>query len=103
MYLGMTFRRQSKMGMKVCKECGLKRDTLSSEGICYECGWAIQDEEERRKINATSMPEGFITTWNDTPSFLDKKRNFMYFRIPRTSSLFFDPEKEYQIIIKEVE
>lgn len=89
--------------MPICKECGLRKSQLSNEGMCIDCCWDKQDEELRSKINATSMPEGFITTWNDTPSFLDKKRNFMYFRIPKVSSLFFDPEKQYQIIIKEVE
>lgn len=89
------------VSMNICKECGLKKPQLTNEGICLDCAWALQDEEERKEINSTSMPEGFITTWNDTPSFLDKKRGFMYFRIPSTSTLFFDPEKEYQIIVKE--
>ena len=90
------------MSKNICKKCGLKKEQLSTEGICLTCGWEEQDLEELKKFNATSIDGGIITTWNDSPSFLSKKDNYMYFRIPPTVRLFFDPNKEYQIIVKEV-
>ena len=86
----------------ICKKCGLGKERLSLEEICPECEQRAQDLEDIRKINSTSIDGGIITTWNDSPSFLSKKDNYMYFRIPPTARLFFDPNKEYQIIVKEV-
>ena len=88
-------------GLEKCTQCGFMKDILQ-DGVCISCLHRNQDEFERREINATTIPEGFITTWNDSPSYLDKKNNYMYFRIPQTSTLFFDAEKIYQIIVKEV-
>jgi len=90
------------VNLEICPQCEVRKDTFTSEGICVDCSWKNQEESDRRKINASSMPDGFITTWNDSPSYLDKKNNYMYFRIPQTSTLFFDPDKKYQIIVKEV-
>lgn len=90
------------MSLDTCKVCGLKKEQLSTEGVCLTCGWEAQDLEYVRKINTNSMDGGIITTWNDSPSFLSKKDNYMYFRIPPTARLFFDPLKVYQIIVKEV-
>jgi len=91
------------LSKSICKKCGLKKETISkTSGLCYECGWEEQNLEELRDINSTSMDGGIITTWNDSPSFLSKKDNYMYFRIPPTARLFFDPNKLYQIIVKEV-
>jgi len=92
------------MSKNICSKCGLKKETISKiTGLCYECGWEEQSLEELRTINSTSMLDGVITTWNDTPSFLSKKDNYMYFRIPPRCTLFFDPDKVYQIIVKGVE
>ena len=87
---------------KKCVECGKKVFGKRTNGLCQECYDNQQDKKEQRDINNTSFPEKVITTWNTKPSFLDKKNNYMYFRIPETQRYFFDPEKIYQIIIKEV-
>lgn len=68
---------------------------------CDDCYLKEQNEDERDEINAVSFPDGFITTWNSKPAFLDKKHNYMYFRIPENQRIFFDPIKTYQIIIRE--
>jgi hypothetical protein len=83
-----------------CRICH-RKSTIMIDGICQHCYWEQQDEEDRRVINNASFPEGFIATWNDSPSFLSKKRDYMYFRIPNNQRVFFDPEKRYQIIVKE--
>lgn len=88
--------------IKPCIKCGLKKDgMLTPEGMCRECYQGEQDEEDRRAYINTSMPGGIVARWNGTPSFLDKKRNYMYLRIPDTQNHYFDPEKEYEIIVLE--
>lgn len=89
------------VGLEKCTQCGFMKD-MFQDGVCMSCLTQNQEEQERREVNATSIPDGFITTWNDSPSFLDKKNNYMYFRIPQTSTLFFDSKKIYQIIVKEL-
>ena len=89
------------MSLKPCPECGLKKDAPHTpEGICRECHQAKQEEERREFVN-TSMPNGIVARWNGSPSFLDKKRNYMYLRIPDTQNHYFDPNKEYEIIVLE--
>jgi len=89
------------MSLKLCPECGLKKEILTPEGICLQCHWKHQDEEDLRRIVNTSMPSGIIARWNGSPSFLDKKRNYMYLRIPDTQNHYFDPNKQYEIIVME--
>ena len=89
------------MSLKTCPECGLKKDMLTPEGVCQLCHWRHQEEEDRREIINTSMHDGIITRWNATPSFLSKKLNSMYFRIPPEQLPYFDPNTQYEIIIKE--
>jgi len=90
------------MSLKPCPECGLKKDGIHTpEGLCKECYQREQEEEERREFINTSMPSGIIARWNGSPSFLDKKRNYMYLRIPDTQNHYFDPNKEYEIIVLE--
>jgi len=89
------------MSLKMCPQCGIKKEMLTSDGICAQCHWEDQDEEDRRELIFTTMPGGIIARWNGSPSFLDKKRNYMYLRIPDTQNHYFDPNKEYEIIVLE--
>ena len=89
------------MSLKTCPQCGLKRDMLTPEGICQPCHWKHQEEEDRREHINTSMPNGIVARWNGSPSYLDKKRNYMYLRIPDTQNRYFDPNKEYEILVLE--
>lgn len=85
-----------------CDECG-RMGIYNFDGLCRPCDIERQNDVERRKIVETSMPGGIITRWNASPSFLDKKNNYMYFRIPPSQAFYFDPNKIYDIIIKEVD
>lgn len=89
------------MSLKLCPECGLKKEILTTDGICLQCHWHKQDEEDLREFVNTSFPDGIITRWVDTPSYLDKKKNFRYFRIPEKQNNYFDSNKQYEIIVKE--
>ena len=85
-----------------CEECGLRNPAQTMNGLCKNCHNKRQDEAEKRDIIDTSMPNGVVSRWNASPSFLDKKNNYMYFRIPLTQNSYFDPRKIYEIIVKEV-
>ena len=90
------------MSLKLCPECQIRKEIfVPSAGICRECYQRRQDEEDRREFINTSFPDGVIAKWNATPSFLDKKRNYMYFRIPDTQNRYFDHNKIYEITISE--
>jgi hypothetical protein len=91
------------VSVPTCKKCKKRvYGTMTSEGLCYECNIQEQMEEEREEINNVSFPKGIIATWNSSPGYLDKKNNYMYFRIPSDQRLFFDPEITYQVIIKQI-
>ena len=89
------------MSLKTCPECGLKKEITTPDGLCLQCNWKNQDEEDRREFINTSMPNGIVARWNGSPSYLDKKRNYMYLRIPDTQNRYFDPNKEYEILVLE--
>ena len=72
-------------GMKLCEECTLAL-TIDTENI-------IQ----------TSFPNGFIGSWIDTPSFLNKEKNRRYFKIPESQDPIILNNKQYKIIIMEVD
>ena len=92
------------MSLAICTRCGRKTSVRDFEsGYCVTCMGEVQEQANRRQIMATSMPNGVITRWNASPSFLDKKNNYMYFRIPPGQTLYFDPTKHYEIIVKECE
>lgn len=89
------------MSLKACTKCGLKKEITTTDGLCFTCAWEEQDEYNKRREINTSMPGGIIARWTTTPSFLDKKKNFRYFRIPIEQNLFFDSDKQYEIIVLE--
>jgi len=89
------------MSLKTCPECGLKKDMLTIEGICQTCYWKHQEEEDRRNLINVSFPDGIIARWNASPSYLDKKKNFRYFRIPIEQNHYFDSDKKYEIRVLE--
>ena len=90
------------MSLFTCEKCGRKSE-MNFDGLCRQCDIERQNEVERRKIVDISMPSGVIARWSATPSFLDKKNNYMYFRIPPSQALYFDPNKQYDLIVKEVD
>lgn len=90
------------MSLKTCPECGLRKDTpYTLDGLCVQCHQKHQEEEDHRDFINISMPNGIIARWTTTPSFLDKKKNFRYFRIPVEQNPYFDSDKQYEIVVME--
>ena len=87
---------------KECKKCNNKVLQLGPEGYCYICWDQIQNEELVEDISQSKMPEGLVAFWEDSVSYINKKQNRAYFKIPQTQKLRILDNKRYRIIIKEV-
>ena len=88
---------------KVCKKCGRKVLQLATEDYCHICWDLIQDEDFVKKIIQTSLPEGLVAFWDDSISYISKKKNRAYFKVPEEEKLRILDNKIYRIIIKEVD
>jgi len=86
------------MAMLICSECGRKCDTRDSRGLCLHC----IEAEDLKKVIQTTLPEGFIGSWNDTPSYLNKKLGRRYFAIPDKQDDNILDGTKYKIIIMEI-
>ena len=86
------------MAMLICSECGRKCDTRDSEGRCLHC---IESEDLKKVIQVT-LPEGFIGSWNSTPSYLNKKLGRRYFAIPERQDDNILNGVKYKIILMEI-
>lgn len=85
-----------------CKKCEKFVLQLANEGYCAFCWEDVQNEETVRNVVQTSMPDGLIAFWDDSISYISKKNNRAYFRIPPSQKLRLLDNKIYRIIIKEV-
>jgi len=72
------------------------------DGFCTICSDEIQDELLLKTIIQTKLPEGLVAFWEDTVSYLSKKKNQKYFKIPETQKVRILDDKKYRIIIKEI-
>lgn len=90
---------------EICKKCGLKKYNfvfIEDGKICNECSDELQDSEEIKNVIQTTLPGGFIGSWNSTPSYLNKRLGRRYFAIPeRQDDNILDGVK-YKIIIMEI-
>lgn len=85
-----------------CKKCGNSVIQLAPEGYCYICYEDIQNEGILKNIIQTEMPDGLVAFWDDSISYISKKQNRAYFRIPQSQKLRLLDGKKYRIIIKEI-
>jgi len=87
---------------KECKKCGNFVMDIFEGKYCKICWDSIQDEMLLKNIIQTKLPEGLIAFWEDTVSYLSRKRNQKYFKIPEEQKLRILDNIKYRIIIKEV-
>jgi len=85
-----------------CKKCGEFVIQLAPDGYCYICSAEVQNEELGKNIIQTKMPDGLVAFWEDSISYISKKNNRAYFKIPPTQKLRLLDNKKYRIIIKEL-
>ena len=85
-----------------CKKCGRLVIQLANADYCHICWRDIQNEEVMEEVINIRMPDGLVAIWEDSISYLSKKQNRAYFKIPHTQKLRLLDNKKYRIIIKEL-
>lgn len=86
---------------KECKRCHTLVIDIY-DGYCALCWDEIQNELLLENIVQTKLPEGLVAFWVDTVSYISKKKNQKYFKIPDTEKSSIIDNKKYRIIIKEL-
>lgn len=85
-----------------CKKCHNFVIDILPEGYCHICWDAIQDEALLKNIIQTKLPEGLVAFWEDSISYISKKKDRAYFKIPPEQKSRILDDIKYRIIIKEV-
>jgi len=96
------------MSLQLCNACGFKKEIFvfnkeKGEHICYQCNSDLQvDKEDLEDVMQIKLPGGIVAFWIDSSSYINKKKDQRYFKIPDGSKKAIVHGKDYKIMIQDV-